>query len=163
MDRRGDGVIKLSMPGYRELVLENLVIDFNGTLAVDGRLSKTTCEIINEVASQLKVYILTADTFGTAAQECFGIKAEVVIIDRDNDGPDKEAVVKKLDDSRTVAVGNGVNDVSMIAKAALGIAVLGPEGCAGRALAQADVVVKNIDEGLDLLLNPKRLVATLRK
>lgn len=134
-------MIELSIPGYRELVLENLALDFNGTLAFDGRLSNTAREIINELAGQLKVYILTADSFGTVTQECNGINAEVVIIDRENGGPDKAAFVEKIGASRTVAVGNGVNDVAMLSRAALGIAVLGPEGCAG----------------------PKRIIATLRK
>lgn len=82
-------MIELSIPGYRKLTLENLAIDFNGTLAFEGRLSNTAREIINELAGQLKVYILTADSFGTVTQECNGINAEVVIIDRENGGPDK--------------------------------------------------------------------------
>ncbi|KNZ71132.1 hypothetical protein Tfer_0208 [Thermincola ferriacetica] len=156
-------MIEISIPGYRSLILENLVLDFNGTLAFDGKLANTTGKIINELAGVLKVYILTADTFGTVALECAGIQAEVVIIDQENGGSDKAAFVEKIGASRTVAVGNGVNDVAMLSRAALGIAVLGPEGCAGQALAQADIAVKNIDEGLSLLLNPKRITATLRK
>lgn len=62
-----------------------------------------------------------------------------------------------------VAIGNGSNDGLMLAKAALGIIVLGPEGAAVKALQQADVLVKDINDGLDLLLYPKRLVATLRE
>ncbi|ADG82112.1 HAD family hydrolase [Thermincola potens] len=156
-------MIEISIPGYRSLILENLVLDFNGTLAFDGKLANTTGKIINELAGVLKVYILTADTFGTVALECAGIQAEVVIIDQENGGSDKAAFVEKIGASRTVAVGNGVNDVAMLSRAALGIAVLGPEGCAGQALAQADIAVKNIDEGLSLLLNPKRITATLRR
>ncbi|GAB4263594.1 HAD family hydrolase [Thermincola ferriacetica] len=156
-------MIEISIPGYRSLILENLVLDFNGTLAFDGKLANTTGKIIKELAGVLKVYILTADTFGTVALECAGIQAEVVIIDQENGGSDKAAFVEKIGASRTVAVGNGVNDVAMLSRAALGIAVLGPEGCAGQALAQADIAVKNIDEGLSLLLNPKRITATLRR
>jgi len=156
-------VVELSIPGYREIVLENLVLDFNGTIAFDGKISPTTRGIIKELTGRLKVYVLTADTFGTVKTECAGIGAEIVIVDQDNGGRDKEAFVEKIGASRTVAIGNGVNDVSMLAATALGIVVIGPEGCAGQALAQADVIVKDIDQGLDLLLNPRRLVATLRK
>jgi soluble P-type ATPase len=49
----------------------------------------------------------------------------------------------------------------MLREAALGVAVLGPEGLAVRALAAADVVVASID-ALVLLRSPKRLIATLR-
>jgi soluble P-type ATPase len=62
-----------------------------------------------------------------------------------------------------VAIGNGANDAAMLSTAALGIAVLGPEGTARESIEAADVVVTSIEIGLDLLLNPRRLVATLRR
>lgn len=61
-----------------------------------------------------------------------------------------------------VAVGNGMNDRLMLRTAALGILVLGNEGTSVQALSSADIVVKDILDGLDLLLNPKRIIATLR-
>jgi soluble P-type ATPase len=51
----------------------------------------------------------------------------------------------------------------MLEEAALGIAVLGPEGLAVPALLAADVLVASIEDALDLLLNPRRLIATLRR
>jgi soluble P-type ATPase len=51
----------------------------------------------------------------------------------------------------------------MLSSAALGIAVLGPEGLAVEALRAAHVVVARIEDALDLLLHPQRLVATLRR
>ena len=51
----------------------------------------------------------------------------------------------------------------MLKTAALRIAVLGPEGMAAGLLGASDVLVRDICEGLDLLLNPQRLVATLRR
>jgi len=62
-----------------------------------------------------------------------------------------------------VAIGNGANDVAMLSEAAHGIAGLGPEGLAVSALLAADVLVASIDDALELLLNPKRLIATLRR
>jgi soluble P-type ATPase len=50
----------------------------------------------------------------------------------------------------------------MLDKAALSIAVIGPEGGAGELLAAADVVVREVNHALDLLLKPIRLAATLR-
>jgi len=156
-------MLNLSIPGYRELSLQNLVLDFNGTMAFDGNVSIKTRGILNELAGDFNTYILTADTFGSAVVQCAGINSEVIIIDPDLGGPAKEAFIEKIGASRTVAIGNGVNDVQMLARAALGIVVIGPEGCAGQALQQADVVVNNIDDALGLLLNPKRLIATLRR
>ena len=62
-----------------------------------------------------------------------------------------------------VAIGTGANEADMLREAALGIAVVGPEGLAGGALAAADVVVASIDDALGLLVNSNRLSATLRR
>ena len=69
----------------------------------------------------------------------------------------------RLGAERVVAIGNGANDAEMLAAAALGIAVLGPEGLATATLRAVDVVVGRIEDALDLLLQPQRLVATLRR
>jgi soluble P-type ATPase len=50
----------------------------------------------------------------------------------------------------------------MLGEAALGIAVVGPEGAASASLAAADVVCGSILVALDLLLEPRALAATLR-
>jgi soluble P-type ATPase len=50
----------------------------------------------------------------------------------------------------------------MVKEAALGIAVIEKEGAAVETLLAADIVCGNILDALELLLNPKRLIATLR-
>jgi soluble P-type ATPase len=50
----------------------------------------------------------------------------------------------------------------MLEAAALGIAVCGAEGAAAHVLQAGDIVVGRIVDALDLLLHPKRLMATLR-
>lgn len=71
--------------------------------------------------------------------------------------------MNSLDLEKTVAMGNGNNDQLILKEAALGIAILGDEGISVTALKQADIMVKNISDALDLLLKPKRLMATLRE
>lgn len=51
----------------------------------------------------------------------------------------------------------------MLEKAAIGIVVLGPEGCAAEALCAAELVVNNIDDALCIVLKPRRLIASLRR
>ena len=80
-----------------------------------------------------------------------------------DEGGQKSRFVHQLGADRVVAVGNGMNDVGMLEAAALGIAVLGHEGLAARALLAADVVALSITEVLDLLLHPRPLVASLRR
>jgi len=86
----------------------------------------------------------------------------VQILSQTVGGEAKAGYVENLGAEFTVAVGNGANDRLMLAKAALGIVVLVPEGTSLQALQNADLAVPDIATGLDLLLRPKRLIATLR-
>nr|MBN1229125.1 ATPase P [Anaerolineae bacterium] len=62
-----------------------------------------------------------------------------------------------------VVIGNGGNDAGMLRVAAISIAVLDREGLNTESLQAADIVVTSALDALDLLLKPKRLVATLRR
>lgn len=46
---------------------------------------------------------------------------------------------------------------------ALSILIVGDEGYSAKALLKADIVVKSSEDALMLLLNPKRITATLRR
>ncbi|MCK8828489.1 hypothetical protein MWH25_12205 [Natroniella acetigena] len=48
--------------------INKIVFDLNGTLACDGVLIKGIKESLNKLANSYKIYILTADTFGTAGE-----------------------------------------------------------------------------------------------
>jgi soluble P-type ATPase len=62
-----------------------------------------------------------------------------------------------------IAVGQGANDAEMLRLAAVGVAVLSKEGTSVETLLVADLVMPDIFTVLELLENPMRLVATLRK
>jgi soluble P-type ATPase len=110
----------------------------------------------------MKIHILTADTFGMATAELEGIPCEIIILTGENHDVQKEEYVKKLDAEKVIAFGNGNNDRRMLKAARVGLAVSQGEGCSVAALFAADVHVLSANVGLGLLLNPKRLKATLR-
>jgi P-type E1-E2 ATPase len=151
--------LSVAIPGRAALELDHLLLDFTGTLSLDGALLPGIAERLNVLASDLQVTVLTADTFGTARQALVGLPVEVRLIAT---GTDKLAFLETLGAERVAAVGNGRNDVAMVERAALGIAVVGPEGAAAGLTGVADVVVTDIRAALDLLLHPLRLTATLR-
>jgi soluble P-type ATPase len=111
------------------------------------------------LAEDLTISVLTADTFGTARRQLRGLPVEVRLI---RDGAEKAGVVASMDPEGVIAIGNGRNDVAMMGVAGLSIAPLGPEGAASELLSASDVVVRDINDALDLIRNPLRLRATLR-
>jgi len=75
----------------------------------------------------------------------------------------KRDFVSKIGAENCVCIGNGSNDTLMFEECNLSIAVIGDEGLSTQALKNADIVVKDINDALDMLFNIKRIVATLRR
>jgi soluble P-type ATPase len=155
--------MRIDIPNWGSVDIENIVIDLNGTIATDGRVPLEVKEKISSLSDQAKIYILTADTQGTADEEILGMNAELIKIPEEDSKQGKFDFLKTLNLEVTVAIGNGSNDQLILKETALGIAVLGDEGVSVSAIKTADIVVKNIQNALDLLLKPKKLIATLRE
>lgn len=156
-------MLRMEVPGKEEYTIAFLVLDMNGTIATDGRIPGKVRDKINLLAKRLKVYILTADTRGNAEALVGRTQAEVVRLKAGEEAPQKEQFIKKIGPDKTIAVGNGYNDHLMVREAVLGIAVIGKEGAARETIANADVVVNEMVDALDLILKPLRHQATLRK
>ncbi len=156
-------MITLDIPGRGTLALEYLVLDVNGTISLDGNLLPGVAERVGVLRQKLKVYLLTADTFGRARDLAGELEVSMQRIAHPGEREAKEAFVRSLGVDRVVAVGNGANDVAMLRCVALSIAVLGPECTSAEAVQTADVVAPDIAAALDLLIHTKRLVATLRR
>jgi soluble P-type ATPase len=155
---RGVG-LAVTIPGAGRLSARHLVLDFNGTLAEAGVLRAPVARRLTLLAREFEVTVVTADTFGTAGASLRGLPLTVSTV---RTGRDKESFVRRRSQEGVVAIGNGANDLRMLRAAALGIAVLGAEGMDPRLAACARIVVRRIEDALDLLLDPRRLVATLR-
>ncbi len=155
-------MIKITIPGYKKLFLEHLVLDYNGTIACDGKLIDGVMAVLNELSSQVKIHILTADTFGNVKGEIPDVSCTLSILPLENQDEEKLKYIKKLGSDSTVCIGNGRNDRLMLKAAALGISVIQEEGAAVEAITAADVVSPNILDALHLLSHPLRLIATLR-
>jgi soluble P-type ATPase len=156
-------MISISIPGWGNIDIENIVLDLNGTMATDGKIPPDVREKVNTLAGEAKVYILTADTQGTANEEMRTMNVEWAKVSDEDSSERKMEFFKSLRTERSVAIGNGSNDQLILKEAALGIAVLGDEGLSISAMKNADVVVRSISDALNLLLKPKRLIATLKE
>jgi len=155
-------MIEITVPGYKTIRLEHLVLDFNGTLACDGLMIAGVKSALNALAEHLEIHVLTADTFGKAAAQLAGVNCKLSILPLEHQDLGKLDYVKKLGCDKTCCMGNGRNDRLMLKESALGVAVILEEGAAVETLAAADVICTSILSALDLLTHPLRLVATLR-
>jgi soluble P-type ATPase len=144
------------------LEIRHLVLDFNGTLALDGKIKPGVGDLLSELSRQLQIHIVTAGTFGGMEREIEGIPCTLKILSGADQTGQKARYVEELGANNTACIGNGRNDRAMLACAALGILVAQEEGAAVASLLAADVLCRGIAEALQLLLHPLRLTATLR-
>jgi P-type E1-E2 ATPase len=156
-------VLHISIPGVGPLALEHLVLDVNGTVALDGTVLPGVAEGIAAVRDRLRVVAITADTHGTAPRLREQLAIDVHVIPTGGEGAHKLAFVESLGCATVIAAGNGANDAEMLRAAAIGVCVVGDEGAAAAAVTAADVVVTGIEALFGLLENPARLAATLRR
>ena len=153
-------MIRIDIPHRGTIELEHAVFDINGTLAVDGVPIPEVVGRLKELAAHLSLHALTAGTHGntTELQQTLGLPLHII-----DSGEEKSHYIEQLGPAHVIAFGNGANDVGMLRLAAIGVAVLAAEGVAVEALQAADVVAPGPVDAIDLVLKPKRLVATLRR
>lgn len=156
-------MIQITIPGRGELRLEHLVTDVNGTLAVDGQLLAGLAKRISALKDRLTIHLLTADTHGKQAVIDQQLGLTAVRVRGGDEANQKAAYVRKLGAASVIAIGQGANDAAMLKEAALGLCVMSTEGVAVETLLAADLLMPDIFAALDLLENPLRIVASLRK
>jgi len=156
-------MIELNIPGRGLVQLKHLVCDVNGTLALDGQLLEGVKQRLNILRDRLTLHLITADTHGRQSAIDQLLNLSAVCIQPGEEAVQKEKYVHQLGAETVVAIGQGANDAEMLQAAALGICVFSVEGTAVNTLLKADLVVSNVNEALELLDKPLRIVATLRK
>jgi P-type E1-E2 ATPase len=156
-------MIELTIPGRGVYGLEHLVMDVNGTLAIDGQLMDGIAKKIASLHDRLTVHLLTADTHGKQAVIDQQLGLTAVRIAPGRESLQKAEYVRKLGSEKVVAIGQGANDAEMLEAAHLGICVMSMEGVAKETLLTADLVVPNSIAAFELLEKPLRIVASLRK
>ncbi|NPA72624.1 MAG: ATPase P [Gammaproteobacteria bacterium] len=152
----------MDVPGGSTFGLEHLVLDYNGTLACDGVLKEGVLSRLETLSSVLSVHVITADTHGSVHDALESPFVTIHVIEKCDQDKQKEAYVMQLGTHACVAVGNGFNDALMLKASALGVVLMQEEGCATRTLLASDLAFNSIENLLDALLTPNRIVASLR-
>lgn len=150
------------IPGFNDLDIRHILLDFNGTLATGGKIDQKVREQLKDLARNVTIHVLTADTRGNAAKELEGLPVSLKTSDGGEVAAFKANVMRGLGAATCVAVGNGRNDLAMFQEAALTIAVAGPEGVHPPLLRHTHIMVPSMTDALELFLDPERLKAGLR-
>ncbi|MBN1190902.1 MAG: hypothetical protein JXA46_14195 [Dehalococcoidales bacterium] len=156
-------MIEIDVPGRQIYRLEHLVLDLNGTLSLDGNIIDGVPEKLDALRDIIDITIITADTHGRAQELERSLRIKTLKINPGDERNQKLHFVRQLGSDTTVSIGNGSNDAFILRESVLGICVLGPEGTSSEAIANCDLVTTDTITALDMLVKPRRLIATLRK
>jgi soluble P-type ATPase len=166
--------IEIDIPGFGKLRIKAVCTDYTGTLSCKGRLVGGVNKRLRELSRIVDIHVVTSDTRKTAAPQLEALtkKDRVTLKDKIPSGVRhdefKEKYMRELGlDLRAVAVfGNGRNDAKWLKavkdSGGLAVAVDVGEGCAAEAMNSAAIFVSGITNALDLLLDTKRAIGTLR-
>ena len=156
-------MIDIAVPGRGHYSIENLVLDLNGTIALDGKIIGGVKERLITLSKDLTIIVVTADTNKNANKLLKGLPVTVCTIEESREREQKARLVREKGEEVTVCVGNGSNDVSMLRESVIGICIVGREGASSEAMMAADLVVPSINDALELFLKPHRMKASLRR
>jgi soluble P-type ATPase len=155
-------MLKIDIPEFKTINAEHLVLDFNGTIAIDGLFIEGVIGKLVQISANLQVHVLTADTFHTVQNELRELPITIKILDSAEQDKQKLQYVKNLGSDNVIAIGNGKNDVLMLKESALSIGIIQAEGAFSQVLSCTQVICTSVNDALSLLINTKRLLATLR-
>ena len=150
------------IPGREAIEIKDVVFDYNGTIAIDGKLIEGVAESINELSDNMNFHVITADTFGSVINELANINCKIVKIPKGNQDSSKLDYLLKLGKEKTLCVGNGKNDKLMLKESVIGIVLIQEEGACVESLLAADVVCTSVLDVFGFFKIPDRMKATLR-
>ena len=156
-------MIEITIPGIGQHRFEHLVLDLNGTIALDGNIMEGVPVRLELLRELVDIVLVTADTRGRGQELGNSLRVKIHKVDPGDEQAQKLKLVRQLGGGTTVSIGNGSNDVYMLKESILGIRVVSAEGASYEAVTSWDVIVPDINVALDLLIKPERLIATLRK
>ncbi|MBN1562922.1 MAG: ATPase P, partial [Anaerolineae bacterium] len=112
-------MLALSIPGFGDLMIDAVLFDLNGTLACDGLIADSTRERLKRLSQTLTLYVMSADTHGTLGTVTADLPLHIRRVKQNLGAGAKHEFLLELGADRTIAVGNGRNDVDMLRAAAL--------------------------------------------
>lgn len=156
-------MIKFEIPGEGSLVIEHVVFDVNGTLALDGKILPGVKDQLKKLDDQVRIHLLTADTHGKQHEIDQQLGLSAVRVKKGNEAQQKAEYLNDLGRDQSIAIGQGANDSLMLKAAIIGICLLSQEGTSLDTMLAADIIVPDVNAAINLVLNPSRLIASLRK
>ncbi len=152
--------MEILIPGTGLYTIKTLVLDLNGTLCIKGKLVPGVKRRIQTLQKKgFHIVLFSGDTRGNAQKIAKNLKID---FKKAATAQEKLLEIKKLHPKTCATIGNGRIDLLQMKAARLSIATLQAEGVHTKTLQAADILVSSVNDALDLFIDEKSLIATLR-
>lgn len=144
----------------KKLTLSKIILDLNGTLTVNGQIPKGVPERIKKLQKLgFEIIILSGDARGNASQIAKKLNVKCIVA---NGSKEKSKEIKQLNPKECIAVGNARIDIGMLKLAKVSILTLQAEGVHTKTIKYADIIIPSINDALDLFIDSKNFLATMK-
>lgn len=148
------------IPGKGPLEIKTIILDLNGTLSVGGNIVDGSDKLLAKLKEAgFRIVLFTGNTRNDADQICQQLGIEWRLA---KNAEDKQHLAHEFESSSCVSIGNGLIDLQLMKAVALRIVTLQAEGVHVQTMLNSDIIVPSFIDALELLLDPQRLIATLR-
>ena len=154
----------IDIPNYGKITIKNIIFDINGTIQFQGQISIEVVKKFEELKKFYNIYLVSADTRGNLKQIAEKLNVSYIRIkpEGSSEAEAKNRELEKLGKDVTVAIGNGNNDALMLQNSILGISIIGNEGASAKTLLNSKVIFPDPISAMNMLLDDKIMIATLR-
>lgn len=153
--------VKYDIPGNDPFTIKTIILDLNGTLSVGGKVPDGVTPRLAELkAMGFQVLFFTGNTRNDADDLSSDLGIEWRLA---SSAIEKRDLAATMDPQTCATIGNGLIDLELMKVVKLGIVTMQAEGVHIKTLLVADIVVPTINDALDLFIDSRRLVATLRQ
>lgn len=152
--------MNFEIPNRETLDIRTIVLDMNGTITVRGKLIKGVAQRLKKLEkSGYRIILVTGDQRENANKLCKKLGIDHAVC---KNSEEKEKEILGLGPEHCAAIGNSRIDIGTFKHAKLSILVIEGEGIHVEAIPFCDIIVKSINDALDLFIDKDSLIATMK-
>jgi len=152
--------MKFHIPNREEFEIKTILLDLNGTLSVKGKIVKGVKKRLKKLEKlDYRIILITGNHRGNANKlaQKLGIDCAVC-----NNAEEKEKEILSLEPETCASIGNSRIDIGTFKHAKVSVLTIEGEGIHIETLPFCDIIVKSINDALDLFIDKDSLIATMK-
>jgi soluble P-type ATPase len=149
--------MKFEIPNKESFVINTIILDLNGTIAVKGKIIKGVKKRIKKLRNlNYQLILISGDHRENAKNIAKRLGIDYIVTQN------KEKEMQKVYKEHCASIGNARIDIGTFKHVKLSILVIEGEGIHVKTIPFADIITKSINDALDLFIDKDSLIATMK-